>query len=152
VSRSRSGKSVLEQIAEPFADLPPLVGLISAILLAALGWAAPLFTSGSAIAGIWLQFGRWLIWLLAGLILAYTLIGVGRRFIDRRSFDSTTDPTTLTWSQFERLMAEFYRRKGATVSPRGGPMADGGVDLSLTYPSGERLIVQCKHWKNRHVG
>jgi restriction system protein len=31
-------------------------------------------------------------------------------------------------------------------------MADGGVDLDLTYPSGERLIVQCKHWKNRHVG
>ena len=31
-------------------------------------------------------------------------------------------------------------------------MADGGVDLSLTYPGGERLIVQCKHWKNRHVG
>src|SRR5712692_9167004 len=49
-------------------------------------------------------------------------------------------------------MAEFYRRKGATVSPRGGPMADGGVDLSLTYPSGERLIVQCKHWKSRHIG
>ena len=152
MSRSRSGKSVLEQIAEPFADLPPLVGVIAAILLGALGWAAPLFTSGSVIAGIWLQFGRWLIWLLAGLVLAYTLIGVGRRFIDRRTFDSAHDPTTLTWSQFERLIAEFYRRKGATVSPRGGPMADGGVDLSLTYPSGERLIVQCKHWKNRHVG
>lgn len=152
MSRPRSGKSVLERIAEPFADLPPLVGVIAAILLGALGWAAPLFTSGSVIAGIWLQFGRWLIWLLAGLVLAYTLIGVGRRFIDRRTFDSTHDPTTLTWSQFERLMAEFYRRKGATVSPRGGPMADGGVDLSLTYPSGERLIVQCKHWKSRHVG
>jgi restriction system protein len=152
VSPSRSGKSLLEQIAEPFADLPPLVGLIAAIVLGALGWAAPLFASGSVIAGIWLQFGRWLIWLLAGLVVAYTLIGVGRRFIDRRTFDSTRDPTTLTWSQFERLIAEFYRRKGATVSPRGGPIADGGVDLSLTYPSGGRLIVQCKHWKNRHVG
>jgi restriction system protein len=31
-------------------------------------------------------------------------------------------------------------------------MADGGVDLNLTYPSGERLIVQCKHWLNRPVG
>jgi len=149
---SRSRKSLLEEVAEPFADLPPLAGLIAAILLAALGWAAPLFDRGSVIAGIWLQFGRWLVWLLAGLVLAYTFVGAWRRFIDHRTFDGTDDPAALTWSMFERLMAEFYRRKGATVLSRGGPMADGGVDLSLTYPNGERLIVQCKHWKNRHVG
>lgn len=70
MSRSRSGKSALEQIAEPFADLPPLVGLTAVILLGALGWAAPLFTSASDIAGVWLRFGRWLIWLLAGLVVA----------------------------------------------------------------------------------
>lgn len=151
-ARTHSRKTLLEQVAEPFADLPPLAGLIAAVLLGALGWAAPLFGNGSVIAGIWLQFGTWLIWLLAGLVLAYTLVGVGRRFIDRKTFDTTDDTTVLTWTQFERLMAEFYRRKGATVSSRGGPKADGGVDLSLTYPTGERLIVQCKHWKNRHVG
>jgi restriction system protein len=125
---------------------------MAAILLVVVGWAAPLFAGASVLAAIWLQFGRWLVWLLAGLVLAYTVVGVWRRFIDRRTFDSTDDPAGLTWSQFERLMAEFYRRKGATVAPRGGPMADGGVDLNLTYPTGERLIVQCKHWKNRHVG
>jgi restriction system protein len=151
-ARSRSRRSVLEEIAQPFADLRPLVGVIAAILLAVFGWAAPLFSGGSVIAGIWLEFGRWLIWLLAGLVLAYTIVGVWRRFIDRRTFDSTDDPAGLTWSQFERLIAEFYRRKGATVTPRGGPMADGGVDLNLTYPTGDRLIVQCKHWKTRHVG
>src|SRR5712691_7073724 len=152
MSRSRSRKSLLEEIAAPFADLPPLAGFLAAMLLALFGWAAPLFAGSSVIAGIWLQFGRWLLWLLAGLVLAYTLVGVWRHFIDRRTFDATDDPVGLTWSQFERLMAEFYRRKGATVTPRGGPMADGGVDLNLTYPSGQRLIVQCKHWKNRQVG
>lgn len=152
MSRSRSRRSLLEEVAEPFADLPPLAGVIAAALLAVLGWVAPLFASGSAIAVIWLQFGRWIAWLLAGLVLAYTMVGVWRRFIDRRTFDATDDPVRLTWSQFERLMAEFYRRKGATVTPRGGPVADGGVDLNLTYATGERLIVQCKHWKNRHVG
>jgi restriction system protein len=104
------------------------------------------------IAGIWVLFGRWLIWILAGLVFAYTFVGVGRRFIDRRTFDANDDPAALTWSQFERLIGEFYRRNGATVSPRGGPMADAGVDLSLRYPSGEQLIVQCKHWKDRLVG
>ena len=152
MSRSGSRKSLFEQFAEPFADLPPLAGLIAAVLLSAVGWAAPLFAGASVIAGVWLQFGRWLVWLLAGLVLAYTMVGVGRRFIDRRTFDATSDPAGLTWSQFERLIREFYRRKGASVASRGGPMADGDIDLDLTYPTGERLIVQCKHWKNRHVG
>jgi len=152
MSRSRSRKSLLEEVSEPFADLPPLAGVLAAILLGLIGWAAPLLAGASVIAAISLQFGRWLVWLLAALVLAYTIVGVGRRVIDHRTFDATSDPAGLTWSQFERLMAEFYRRKGAMVTPRGGPMADGGVDLSLTYPSGERLIVQCKHWKNRHVG
>lgn len=150
--RSNSRQSLLEQIAEPFADLPPLAGIIASALLAVLGWVAPLFGDGSAVGVVLLQFGRWIVWLLAGLVLAYALVGVWRRFVDRRTFDSTDDPSALTWSQFERLMGEFYRRQGATVVPRGGPMADGGVDLSLAYPNGERLIVQCKHWKIRHVG
>lgn len=151
-ARSASRKSLLEQVAAPFADLPPLAGAIAAILLVVVGWAAPLFAGTSAIAAVWLQFGRWLVWLLAGLVFAYTIVGVGRRLIDRRTFDATSDPSGLTWSQFERLIGEFYGRKGASVTSRGGPMADGGVDLNLTYPTGEHLIVQCKHWKNRHVG
>jgi len=151
MSRSRSRKSLLEQYAEPFADLPPLAGIIAAILLVVVGWVAPVFGGASVMAAIWLQFGRWIVWLLAGLVLAYTVVGVLRRFIDRRAFDATDDPAGLTWSQFERLIGEFYRRKGASVTSRGGPMADGGVDLDVTYPTGERLIVQCKHWKSRHV-
>jgi restriction system protein len=152
MARSRSRKSLLEEVAAPFANLPPLAGFVAAALLAVIGWAAPYFAGTSVMSGIWLLFGRWLVWLLAVLVLANTLVGVWRRFIDRRTFDGTEDPARLTWSQFERLMAEFYRRKGAVVTPRGGPMADGGVDLNLTYSTGERLIVQCKHWKNRHVG
>ena len=151
-SRFGSRKSLLEQLAEPFADLPPLAGLIAAILLAVVGWTAPLFVGTSAIATILVQFGKWFVWLLAGLVLAYTIVGVWRLFIDRRTFDITDDLARLTWSQFERLIAEFYRRKGATVTSLGGSMADGGVDLNVIYPAGERLIVQCKHWKNRHVG
>jgi restriction system protein len=146
MSRSRSRKSLLEEVAAPFTDLPPLAGFLATVLLVLLGWALPLFAGTSVTAGIWLQFGRLVVWLLAGLVLAYTLVGVWRRFIDRRTFDTTEDAASLTWSQFEGLVTEFYRRKGATVTPRGGPMADGGVDLNLTYPSGKRLIVQCKHW------
>jgi restriction system protein len=152
MSRSRSKNSLLEQIAEPFADLPPLAGMIAAILLGILGWLAPLFGGASAIATISLEFGRWLAWLLGFLVLGYTVAGVVRRAIDSRRFDATDDPARLTWSQFERLIAEFYRRQGATVTTRGGPTSDGGVDLSITDRTGDRLIVQCKHWKSRLVG
>jgi restriction system protein len=152
MSRSRSSKSLLEQLAEPYADLPPLAGVIAAALLAAIGWIAPLFAGTSVMAGIALVFGRWFAWLAAAVVLAYTIGGVWRRFIDRQTFDATDDPAGLNWMQFERLIAEFYRRKGATVTPRGGPTSDGGVDLNLAYATGDRLIVQCKHWKKRQVG
>jgi len=152
MTRRRSRQSLLEQIAEPFADLPPLAGVIAAILLGILGWVAPLFGGVSAIATVSLQFGRWFAWLVGFLVLGYTVAGVVRRAIDSRRFDTTDDPARLTWSQFERLIAEFYRRQGATVTSRGGPTSDGGVDLSITDRTGDHLIVQCKHWKSRRVG
>src|SRR5712692_559130 len=152
MSRSRSKNSLLEQIAEPFADLPPLAGVIAALLLGIFGWLAPLFGGASAILTVSLQFGRWFAWLVGLLVLGYMVAGVVRRAIDSRRFDTTDDPARLTWSQFERSIAEFYRRQGATVTTRGGPTSDGGVDLSITDRTGDRLIVQCKHWKSRRVG
>jgi len=59
MSPSRSRQSLLEEIAEPFADLPPIAGILAAALLALLGWLAPLFAGTSSIAAISLQFGRW---------------------------------------------------------------------------------------------
>lgn len=152
MSPSRRRKSVLELLAEPFADLPPAAGLIAGIVLGVAGWVAPQLGRGSAITAIWLQFGRWFLWLFAFAVLAYTAVGAVQRARDRKTFDSTDDLAGLTWSQFERYVGEFYRRRGFTVTPRGGSLSDGGVDLTLTDASGERLIVQCKHWKNRRVG
>src|SRR5260370_20317905 len=109
MSPSRSRQSLLEEIAEPFADFPPIAGILAAALLALIGWLAPLFAGTSAIAAISLQFGRWLAWLLGFFIFAYALAGAVRRALDRRSLNVTDDPARLTWSQFERLIAEFYR-------------------------------------------
>lgn len=152
MSPSRSRKSLLELYAEPFADLPPLAGIIAGAILGVAGWVAPLFAGASTMTALWLQFGRWILWLFAFAVLAYTGVGAWRRVFDRKIFDATGDPAGLTWIQFERYVGEYYRRQGATVTPRGGSTADGGVDLNLRDVSGDRLIVQCKHWKNRHVG
>jgi restriction system protein len=56
----------------------------------------------------------------------------------------------ISWQDFELLVGEAFRKKGykVTETPSG---ADGGIDLILTK-SGEKTLVQCKHWRSRRVG
>ena len=58
---------------------------------------------------------------------------------------------SLSWREFEELVAEAFRRKGYFVleNPERGP--DGGVDLRLRK-NGQLVFVQCKHWKTKKVG
>jgi YVTN family beta-propeller protein len=56
----------------------------------------------------------------------------------------------LDWRQFEDLVAAAYRQQGYTVLTTA-PGVDGGIDLILTR-EGERIFVQCKHWKAWQVG
>lgn len=58
---------------------------------------------------------------------------------------------TVSWQEFEELVGTAYRRKGYAVTETGGGGADGGVDL-LLRKGGEKLLVQCKHWKMDKVG
>ena len=54
--------------------------------------------------------------------------------------------SSLTWQQFESLVAEGFRQRGFTVTEKGGAAPDGGVDLILTRGT-ERFLVQCKQWR-----
>lgn len=59
----------------------------------------------------------------------------------------------IDWYQFEKLVAVLYEEKGYRVERRGGAHPDGGVDLVIRpQRGGNSIIVQCKHWKARHVG
>jgi hypothetical protein len=57
----------------------------------------------------------------------------------------------IDWFQFEKLVSAIYEVPGCTVKRLGGAKADGGIDL-LVENGGQRLIVQCKHWRNWTVG
>lgn len=57
----------------------------------------------------------------------------------------------ISWLEFEELVGEAYRRKGYVVTETGKGGADGGIDLILRR-GGEKLLVQCKHWKMDKVG
>jgi restriction system protein len=92
-------------------------------------------------------------WLLGGAILVYGVYGFAvmqyHQRTDRRRFDEQSGVESLrrlSWQEFERLLGESYRLQGYEVIPRGGPRADGGVDLEL-HKGDEKVLVQAKHWK-----
>jgi restriction system protein len=57
----------------------------------------------------------------------------------------------MSWSKFERLVGEAFRRRGFEVREAGNSAGDGGVDLVLAR-EGRTYLVQCKHWKVERVG
>lgn len=72
----------------------------------------------------------------------------------RRVLDTQRDLSTirsLSWSEFELMVGELFRRQGYAVEERGGSGPDGGVDLVLRK-DGQKTIVQCKHWKAQQIG
>lgn len=56
----------------------------------------------------------------------------------------------LTWAEFERLLALYFRDHGYDVEEPGIGGNDGGVDLVITHKrTKERTAVQAKHWTDR---
>lgn len=64
---------------------------------------------------------------------------------------NSIDIAALSWRDFERLIGETFRRRGFQVTGFGSRAPDGAADLALTK-TGERFLVQCKHWRKREVG
>ncbi|WP_436408134.1 restriction endonuclease [Burkholderia cenocepacia] len=73
------------------------------------------------------------------------------RFLRRPLQRDLNSLKALDWRQFERLVAEAYRRLGYRVRVTGQGGADGGVDLILTRGT-EKVIVQCKQWQSTSIG
>lgn len=90
----------------------------------------------------------------AGLVLLVWGTAEVTKFVNRRRLDqveSAEDIRDLTWRDFEKLLCEAFRRQGYVVEHSGQASADGGVDIRLMR-SGQKSLVQCKHWKSWQVG
>lgn len=77
-----------------------------------------------------------------------------RRLRKRKLLDSQNGAESirsLSWREFEELLAEAYRRKGFSVTENSRLGPDGGIDVRL-YKDGRTHLVQCKHWKSQKVG
>lgn len=57
----------------------------------------------------------------------------------------------IDWFQFEKIVALIFRKRGYTVTRRGGANSDGGIDLVIEK-DGQRAGIQCKQWKTWNVG
>jgi restriction system protein len=70
---------------------------------------------------------------------------------DRAQTGGIDEIRGLSWSRFERLIGETFRRQGYEVKEVGRRSGDGGVDLVLTKDGREHLV-QCKQWRAQSVG
>ncbi len=169
--RKRSSDSDLVDLAAQFEGLPLIVAIVvAALVLTLFELVIPLaMTSVGQSSATHFNYGalfapmaRLLGAVLAVGILLFGLKGAIGRFVDsmlvarrsRKVFEralARPGAQSVTWSQLENLVGEAYQRLGYEVLRRGGVHPDGGVDLEL-HRAGERVLVQCKHWKSWQVG
>ena len=72
-----------------------------------------------------------------------------RRLLDTRT--GVASIRSLSWREFEELVAEAFRREGYKVLENVKAGADGGVDIRLRR-KGQLFLVQCKNWNSNKVG
>jgi restriction system protein len=72
-----------------------------------------------------------------------------RRLLDRQS--GIESVRSLSWKEFEELLAEAYRRQGYVVIENAYTGPDGGIDLTIMR-DGNVYLVQCKQWRAYKVG
>lgn len=161
--RKSGGDSLFIQLIALAAELPwwggPLLaGLAYLILAVGVPWFFQTVASGTEVQTLPYEvFSRLAVKsapFVSLLVLAAGAFGIVRRLRDGEMLDAQTGVASvrsLSWQEFERLLAEAFRREGYRVEHTGGNGPDGGVDLRL-YRDGLTDLVQCKHWKEKKVG
>lgn len=155
--RRSAGDEAFENLTDVLAALPVWVGPLLAFLtyvLIRFAFAPMMQSADSEVGRVLGSIAKPLAWIFPVLILFAWGISLFRRNSKRRLFDKQTGLGSireLSWSQFEALVGEAFRRQGYQVRETGGSAPDGGVDLVLTKGR-EKTLVQCKLWKAWSVG
>ena len=164
---SRQKTSPIEDVIIIASKLPWWAGvtlaLLSYLILHVIASRPPLPVTGPgqmgafAVRGLYTtlaMFGQYVFafaFSLGALISAINL-GKQKKIYSNVAKRSGVDALNgMGWSDFERLVSEYYRRKGFHVTREGGNGPDGGIDLVLRQ-KGELYFVQCKQWKAYKVG
>jgi restriction system protein len=83
-------------------------------------------------------------------VLVSLLSGRRRKALGDQVMSGARAVGDLDWREFERLVGAWFEQRGFRVSETASG-ADGGVDLYASR-NGERVLIQCKHWRARKVG
>ena len=164
---ARQKTSPIEDVIIIASKLPWWAGatlaLISYLILHVIASRPPLPVTGVgqmgafAVRGLYTSlamFGQYVLPFAFGLGAVTSAINLIRQkkvynHVAKRSGVSALNE--MSWGDFERLVSEYYRRKGFQVTREGGNGPDGGIDLILRQ-KGELYLVQCKQWKAYKVG
>jgi restriction system protein len=142
----------------------PVVGLILGTVFCAVA-AYLIWSNPKAIMGL-APFVGFCVGILGVLCLVVAGTGYARTRLDHHIAVQRLDRPwsaesirELSWQEFERLIADLFRRQGYPVEERGrdaenAGTGDGGVDLVLTDPKtpGAHYLVQCKQYRVWDVG
>jgi len=130
------------------AGLGVLAFLLSASFVGTFASAGGPIGKGLAQGLGWLPF--LVLFLFGGISLASAFLGQRRKtLIDGQT--SVESIRALSWSAFEIMVAEAYRRQGYQVDQSLAGGADGGVDF-VAIKDGQKCLVQCKQWRTLSVG
>ena len=144
-----------EGILDLLALLPWWVSVLTAgIAYFALAHVAPAITTANPLLQGLLNAAPGLAPLFGIILLIPAPISAFNVWRKRRLLDEQEDIASirsLSWKQFEELVAEAYRRQGFRVVENASGGADGGVDIRL-FKNGETHLVQCKQWRSNKVG
>lgn len=164
---ARQGSALLRDIFDVVARLPWWAGvalaLVSYFVFHQIAVTEITVSTGSgmvaaaAIRGLLRGLATTLQYVLPPLFFVAAAIPAWNRYRQRRNYAAVAAERgqdaleMLSWRDFEKLVGDFFRRKGFNVQHHGGSSPDGGVDL-VARIGDDRYLVQCKHWRVQRVG
>lgn len=164
---SRRKTSLVEDLIDVASRLPWWLGLtLAATSYFGLHWYAlkPLPAAATvnqmgdvAVSAIWHGFAMFGQYLLSFAFVAGAGLSAWKAHKRSRLADEVRDDPTVStlnqmhWQEFESVVGEAFRRRGYSVTERGGAGPDGGVDLVIRKGS-ESTVVQCKQYRATQVG
>lgn len=161
--RASQKTSVLDDLYEMLLVAPVWLGpILACAVFAGLQWLLPWALTPSDTKDVMKKtffgvFGTFSVKAApwgASLVLAIWLFALIGKSSHRRRLDQQTgieSIRSLSWHDFEQLLAEAFLRQGYDVEHVGRAGPDGGVDLRLRRDN-EVVLVQCKQWLVWNVG
>lgn len=127
--------------------------ILSLVAYLGLRFVLPASVEGGTLAKGLVQLGRDAAIYVAAFLWVIAVFsawfGIKRRdLVDQQT--SLESLRSISWKDFEFMMAEAFRREGYAVDYSLGRGADGGVDLVLRK-KGRTSLVQCKQWRKLSV-